>query len=416
VNPAPGRSRNELNRRRFLLTLAGAFAAPALAQFPFRRDTLPFPAEALSKLSHWDDPAFLEEWQPPAPNVRMACRAWPGPCELFGTKAHGALAFFDAGKLRSISLLFLDSGAWFGYVPDAQAKAVAATKGSEFLRLFDQVSAAVSQGVAGLGGKPREIALGGKSLLKHTGRVARHGDVWSRLVAWPGQLVKLTLFRDEDAAAQLLAPERRAAKREDQARTFAGLVRTAETGDRVIDHIPLLPQGDRAYCGMSALAMVMQHLGLRIETEELAAAAGIRFGSTQGAKTRETCDAAADVGAMRFDRTQRFDFGRARAALDAGMPVLVFRFWSQERDFIHTAFARRFAADPAATLPKADMNDRKLWPQRGSYAHASIINGYHQARGEVIFTESWAEQSRNRRMRVEEMEGTSYLACYPRLG
>jgi hypothetical protein len=44
------------------------------------------------------------------------------------------------------------------------------------------------------------------------------------------------------------------------------------------------------------------------------------------------------------------------------------------------------------------------------------VNGYNQARGEVIFTESWDERVRNRRMRAEEMEGTSYLSCYPKLG
>ena len=37
------------------------------------------------------------------------------------------------------------------------------------------------------------------------------------------------------------------------------------------------------------------------------------------------------------------------------------------------------------------------------------------ARREIIFTESWGERSRNRRMRVEEMEGTVYLAYYPHL-
>jgi hypothetical protein len=30
----------------------------------------------------------------------------------------------------------------------------------------------------------------------------------------------------------------------------------------------------------------------------------------------------------------------------------------------------------------------------------------------VIFTESWGEQTRARRMRAEELEGTSYYAVY----
>lgn len=71
------------------------------------------------------------------------------------------------------------------------------------------------------------------------------------------------------------------------------------------------------------------------------------------------------------------------------MTVVVFRRWSQERDFVHTHFARRFAQDPAAVLERAGMEERKLWPQRGGFAHASIVNGFNAARGEVIFTESW---------------------------
>ena len=116
-----------------------------------------------------------------------------------------------------------------------------------------------------------------------------------------------------------------------------------------------------------------------------------------------------------MERTQKFEFAKARSAIDAGMPVIAFRRWSQERDFVHTTFAQRHAENAAATLPRADMNDRKLWPMRGGYAHASIVNGFNASRGEVIFTESWSEFARDRRMRFEEMEGTCYMAGYPRL-
>ena len=67
------------------------------------------------------------------------------------------------------------------------------------------------------------------------------------------------------------------------------------------------------------------------------------------------------------------------------------------------------------TLPKPDLNDRKSWPTKESFSHSSLITGYNLARREVIFTESWGERVRNRRMRIEEMEGTSYMAYYPHL-
>jgi hypothetical protein len=42
-------------------------------------------------------------------------------------------------------------------------------------------------------------------------------------------------------------------------------------------------------------------------------------------------------------------------------------------------------------------------------AHASVITGVNKKRDEVIFTESWGENNRNRRMRAEEMEATAYV-------
>ena len=111
----------------------------------------------------------------------------------------------------------------------------------------------------------------------------------------------------------------------------------------------------------------------------------------------------------------KFEFQKAQQTIDAGFPVVVFRRWSQERDFLHTAFARRFANDPAVELPRPDATDQKSWPGKEGYAHASLINGYNAKRREIIFTESWNEAARDRRMRAEEMEATAYLAYYPHL-
>jgi hypothetical protein len=55
--------------------------------------------------------------------------------------------------------------------------------------------------------------------------------------------------------------------------------------------------------------------------------------------------AAAVEAGLSMARTDRFDFARARTSIDAGFPVIVFRRWSQERDYVHTMFAKRYAAD-----------------------------------------------------------------------
>jgi hypothetical protein len=323
---------------------------------------------------------------------------------------------FEDGQLASVTIVVLDAGAWFGFVPDAQVKQVAATKGPQFVALYKQVAADTERGLAALaGGAGRKVPFVEKGALKHDVQVFHCGDLWARLTCRDNQLVKLTLTRSEADAVSPLNAWRRTAKKPEQASKFAARVQTAENGDRLLDGVPIFLQGDRAYCGVATLAMAMQFMGLRLDTEDYADAAGIRFGSTRRSDIRAVYQSAAEVARIHLPRTTRFDFAQARACIDAGCPAIAFRRWSQERDFIHTAFAKRFLKDPLATLPKPDLNDQKSWPTRDDFAHSSLITGYNAARREVIFTESWGEYSRNRRMRIEEMEGTAYFAYYPHL-
>jgi hypothetical protein len=374
----------------------------------------PIPAtDFLTKSATWTSPEFLAAWSPPPYGQTHVCRRYRGTPTVFGVQPQAIQGWFEDGRLTSITIVFLDSGAWFGYVPDAQARTVAQTKGPAFVALYKQVSTAVQAGLEQLAGnKGREVTLG-MALLKRPVHIFRHGDLASRLTLEPDQLVKLSIFPNEETAAQLLSPERRALKKDETARTFAAQTQTLPDGDRLIDTVPVIPQGDRAYCGVSTLAMVMRYLGLGLDTEDYAAAAGIHFGSTVRSKIKETYSAAGETAGTHLPLTTKFDFARAKVSIDAGLPVIVFRRWSQERDYLHSAFARNFAANPALELPKPDLNDQKLWPTQEGFAHASVVNGYNERRREVIFTESWGERVRNRRMRIEELEGTSYLAYYP---
>ncbi|MDR3405349.1 MAG: C39 family peptidase [Chthoniobacter sp.] len=369
--------------------------------------------DALTRSATWTSPEFLAAWSSPPAGQTCVCRRYRGTAKIFGIQPQAVQGWFDNGKLTSITIIFLDSGAWFGYVPDAEAKTVAQTKGPAFMALYQQVSADVQRGLEQLAGnKGREVTLG-LGLLKHPVHIYHHGDLASRLTLEQDQLVKVSIFPSEEIAGHLLSPERRALKKDQAAKAFVGEAHTLPDGDRVIETVPVIPQGDRAYCGVSTLAMVMRYLGVDLDTEDYAAAAGIHFGSTVRSKIKETYDAAGETAELHLPKTTKFDFAKAKLSLDAGLPVIVFRRWSQERDYLHTTFARNFAANPALELPKPDLNDQKLWPAKEGYAHASVVNGYNERRREVIFTESWGEQTRNRRMRIEELEGTSYLAYYP---
>lgn len=369
--------------------------------------------DAFTKSATWSSPEFLASWSPAPPGQTHVCRRYRGAPKIFGIQPQAVLGWFENGQLTSITVIFLDSGAWFGYVPDAEARTVAQTKGPVFAALYRQVSADVTRGLEQLAGnKGRDVTLG-LGLLKRPARVFHEGDLAARLTLEPDQLVKVIIFPSDEAAGQILSPERRALKKDQAARAFATEAHNLPDGDRIIETVPVIPQGDRAYCGVSTLAMVMRYLGVTLDTEDYAAVAGIHFGSTVKSRIKETYDAAGETAELHLPKTTKFDFAKAKLSIDAGLPVIVFRRWSQERDYLHTAFARNFAANPALELPKPDLNDQKLWPTKEGFAHASVVNGYNERRREVIFTESWDERVRNRRMRIEELEATSYLAYYP---
>ena len=401
---------------RVAILLCG-MAGAACAQLVFRAATRTFPApEALKNAALWDAPDFLSGWGAVSATAPEEHRNFAGKCDVFGHTAQAVNGLFEHGRLTGITVVVLDAGAWFGFVPSADAKRVAAVKGPQFAALYKQTAADVERGLAALaGGTGKKVAFVDKGVLKHDVLVFRTGDLWVRLTTRENQLVKFTVTRTEADAGSVLSTMRGTAKKDDQARELAARVTGAPNGDRLLSGVPIFTQGHRAYCGVATLAMAMQFLGLRLDTEDFAVAAGIRFGSTYHSSIREVCEAAADVAKLKLPRTTQFEFEKARAAIEAGYPVIVFRRWSQERDFLHSAFAQRFEKDSAATLPKADLNDRKAWPTRDDFAHSSLVTGYNLARREVIFTESWGERTRNRRMRIEEMEGTGYLAYYPRL-
>ena len=281
---------------------------------------------------------------------------------------------------------------------------------------FTSKLTALREGLAKLAGEKGDAGqLGRRFPVPLPFEIYEHGDTFSRLVAVEHQLIKLTLFRTREEAESAFDPEAAKLSSRERDAVYLEHLRETEWGDKVIDEIPIFPQGNRAYCGVSSLSMALHFLGVNLETEELAAASAIRYGSTRKMLVREIYVAAADEGDIRASRSTSFDFKRAKDSIDHGVPVVVFRRYDAQRDYLHTAFAKRFERDRTVELPKPDLNERATWPTKEAPAHATIINGYNEARGEVIFTESWGEHVRDRRMLAEEMEATAYYAFYFRL-
>jgi len=403
-----------LTRRLFLGGALASLTAGFAPRLSAQARPLPFPEEALSDRTFWQNADFIAAWGEPPRREGLSCRIWPGSTRLGDLEPQGISSLWENGRLLSISLIILDAGAWFGFGNRPTDREALEKMIERFRITFDQTAKIAHRYCQQRGGSAQSLQIGGNGRLEHPVEIRAFGTNGSRLTIAEDQLIKLVITPDPESAARLLAPFRDGRKRE-QRDLFEATVRTTDRGDRLIDTLPVFPQGQRAYCGVSTLAMVMQHAGLRLDTEDYAMAAGIRFGSTEDSEIRETYDDAGDLAEFKFSRSLSFDFDKAIRSIDAGFPVVVHRRWSRKRDYLHSHFTRQWQDDPNLELPEPDLKEEDQWPGDEAPPHASVVNGYHSERGEVIFSESWDETFRNRRMRAEELEATSYLAYYGRL-
>ena len=223
-------------------------------------------------------------------------------------------------------------------------------------------------------------------------------------------------MREDDRVEQLIDEKFAKLNRGQRGEAFAQNVHSNDRGDSLIGGIPMSVQGYTPYCGIHSLEMTGQYLGLRLRSDELAAAADFRnTGSARGSNILELYRAAAEELGMKLKVSSRFDFERAQRSIDAGLPDIVWRRVTEEREKAHSVFASQLAKQPLASLPEANRSKRSTWPERskkGSPSHASVISGINAERNEVVFTDPWGEAARNRRMHSDEMEATVYTVFY----
>jgi hypothetical protein len=259
-----------------------------------------------------------------------------------------------------------------------------------------------------------EIHLGERSGLKLRAQLWMGAGGIARVLSEEHQLLQVDFFRNEAEARSLLASPGAASSAEKPSALAGMTMRSSADAqpERRIPGVPMLPQGNRGYCGVAILAMIANHFGLTCSVEELAVVNGFSYGAESSADIREMFAQIAREAGMKAQRAPKLDINQLKRTIDSGMPVVVFRRWAQERDYIHSVYSAKIARGEKAELPTASIEDRKSWPGKDAPAHASIINGYRDDRREVIFTESWGPQARNRRMRYEELETTTYYAVY----
>lgn len=344
--------------------------------------------------------------------------------KLFGREVVLARSLRRGDGLESIEATFADAGSFFGYLAERppegregkaareelQARLLA--RQNEFQTLYSESHEAVRTAITTrCGGEGKAIRFGKSRDLRAEPLEWRHGGTVIRLFADGRRLVRVQIIRQGMERGAWLDSTVPADERARLA-ALAQSVRKNEDGTVDLPDLQPIPQGFRPYCGLNALAISARHFGLHVDEDWLAVAGDFEnTGSAGGSDLLRLYQAVAAEAGLGLDRGTRLDAQAVKRAIDAGLPVIVWRRFSKDRDQLHTRFLREFSDDASAKLPDpATPGERASWPGKDAPLHASVITGYHQDRREFLFLESWTGRDVPRRMRAEEMIATCYLA------
>ncbi|MDA7538401.1 C39 family peptidase [Akkermansiaceae bacterium] len=323
-------------------------------------------------------------------------------------------------RLEEIQVTFSDAGSFFGYFnprPPAGLsrreqidwlRALLVEREGEFKETFEKTHESLTAQLEEISKRPKGISRGRSRSLRAEMTEYRQGDLAIRVIAAPFRLIRLSISRAGKAPRSWLDPAQENLSERERLDQLKKKVIKNDRGDLSLGDIPIVPQGYRPYCGLNTLTMVGRYLGLHLDEDWLAVAGKFQnTGSAAGSQMLGLYQAVAKEAGFAMSRSSSYEHSDVRRSLQAGMPVIVWRRWSRERDREHQRVSAELErGNEAAFSPSA-------YPDEKAPLHASVVIGFNDERKEVIFLESWAGQSRARRMPVSELSATAYLTfCF----
>ena len=339
---------------------------------------------------------------------------------LFGEVPMGVKAYSNSDGVVELAIDFLDAGQFFGYryggEDTREEREIGRDRRREFSNYFKQVAESVRERLEDGCGDGKMRTIGRSPMLRIECTDFEWEDFVLRFVEREDHSVSLHLYRKSFLPTGFVDREVVSLSRRDRQDYFSQNVTSNENGDLKIHGLPMMTQGNTPFCGIHSLAMAGYYLGLRMSPEELAASADFKnTGSAGGSDILELHRSVAGELDMQVSISPGFKLDRVKRAIEDGFPVIVWRRVSKEREKAHSEYSAARRQDPDWTVPELTEKDRESLPDkgaRGTPSHASIITGINEQRGEVLYMEPWGESTRDRRMKVEEMETSAYAVFF----
>lgn len=395
-------------------------AIPIIPAFPrFNADL----TEEFLDVGKWKAGDFSGPWAEEPSMPELSVRRMTANPVAFGEVPMTVVAYGDGSETTELAIHFLDAGLYFGYRGGGEQTREARDDGRakrnefncHFKRLSDDIHDRLEEGC----GRGNPGAIGRTPALRTEFTEFRWEEFVLRLVEREDHSVSLHIYRAGHEPAGLVERAWLEADRRDRQAMLEEKVSGGEEGAIRITGLPMFTQGMTPFCGIHSLAMVGHHVGLRTSPEALAAAAEFKnTGSAGGSDMIGVHRAVAAELDMDVAIAPKFDPKRVERSIRQGLPVIVWRRVSAERERHHAAVASGRKSEAPGALPPLTPEEMETLPDRdarGTPSHASIVTGIDGENGVVYYTEPWGETGRDRSMRLEEMEATSYAVFHFRL-
>jgi hypothetical protein len=392
-------------------------AIPIIPAFPrFNADL----TEEFLEEAKWKDGGFSGPWKEEPSLPDLVVRRMTANPIVMGEIPMTVVSYGDGSEITELAIHFLDAGIYFGYQAggeaDRDARAEGRNRRNEFSRHFKTVSESVRERLEDGCGRGKVGVIGQSPALRTSFTEYRWEKFVLRFIEREDHSVSLHIYRSGHEPKALVESTWLNADRRNRQAMLEERVSGSESGPARIGPLPMFTQGMTPFCGIHSLAMVGHYIGLRTSPEALAAAADFKnTGSAGGSDMIGVHRAVADELGMRVAINPKFDVNRVERSIQEGLPVIVWRRVSAEREKHHAKVALRQTGEP---LPELTPEEREKLPakdRKGSPSHASIVTGIDIEKGIVYYTEPWGQTGRDRRMRLEEMEATGYAVFHFRL-
>ena len=339
--------------------------------------------------------------------------------KIFGVESILVKATHRGEELEELQVTFADAGSFFGYyqqekVPKnlsrkeaiAEMQRLITIRQMEFKELYQDRLERLEKELKKRSGKARGAQRGRTRALRAEMTEFQIADRTVRLLSAPDRLLRLSIRKKGKIPGSWLDQSAEKVSTSERLRGLAQKAQRSENGDVILNEVPIVPQGYRPYCGLNTLTMVARYLGLNLDEDWLAVAGKFQnTGSAAGSDMMGIYKAVAKEAGFSMDRSREYSHATVRRSLQAGMPVIVWRRWGQDRDRLHTRISRDVEDGGESKFPPLDF---KTLPNAESPLHASVVVGFNDGRKEVLFLESWAGHTKPRRMPVAELDATAY--------